>query len=141
MPDLVLGGGETLRRYLARQGKNLCFHAEEGGRFDLAAILPGAERPAAELSCAVLLLWEDGAEEWLGCIRTEQAVSCGFAPQNTLTPASTAPGHGVVTVQRELLRPDGRFIWPQDVPLPEEWSGFPLPEQLMLAGLRLLGAI
>lgn len=140
MPDLVLGGGETLRRYLARQGKDLRFHAEEG-RFELVAILPGAERPAAELSCAVLLLWEDGAETWLNCIRAEQAVSCGFAPQNTLTPASTEPGHSVVTVQRELLRPDGRFIWPQDVPLPEEWSGFPLPEQLILVGLRLLGTI
>lgn len=141
MPDLVLGGGESLRRYLARQGKALRFHAAQGGCFGLAAILPGARRPAAELSCAVLLLWEDGAEEWLGCIRAGQTVSCGFAPQNSLTPASTEPGHSVVTVQRELLRPDGRYVWPQDVPLPEEWSGFSLPEQLMLAGLRLLGAI
>lgn len=141
MPNLVLGGGENLRRYLAQQGKELHFHAERGGRFDLAAILPGAQRPAAALSCAVLLLWEDEAEAWLGCIRAEQAVSCGFAPQNSLTPASTKPGHSVVTVQRELLRPDGRYVWPQDVPLPEEWNGFSLPEQLILTGLRLLGAI
>lgn len=135
----MLGGGKELRRQL-KTGGGLCFSPEEGDGAALAAILPGAEPPQGMLSCGTLLLWESEAERWLGHMQAEQVVSCGFAPQNTLTPASTEPSHALLTVQRELRRPDGRYIWPQDVALPEEWAALPLPQQLMLTGLRLLGA-
>lgn len=141
MRDLVLGCDDALRHGLEKTGRGVCFSAERGDRFTVAAILPGAAMPPGAFSCDTLLLWEAEAERWLGRVEARQAVSCGFAPQNTLTPASTEPAHGIVTVQRELRRPDGQYIWPGDVPIPEEWARFTLPQQLMLTGLRLLGVL
>lgn len=131
---LVLGDCEWLRT------AGVDRRAREGARYDLAAILPDAGEPRARITCHTLLLWETEAARWLEWAEAAQAVSCGFSPQNTLTPASLRRGGGILTVQRELRRPDGRYVWPQDVPVPTRWAALPLPQQLMLTGLHLLGA-
>ncbi len=112
----------------------------EDGFFELAVILRGSGAAGGGFRCGTLLLWEGAGEDCLQAVRAEQVVSCGFSPQNTLTPASTEPGQAVITVQREMKRPDGGYVWPQDIPLPPEWSALPLPRQMVLTGLRLLGA-
>ena len=108
--------------------------------FDLAVVL-AAERAGDDgFRCGTLLIWEEAAEAWLRRIAAEQVISCGFSPKNTLTPASTESERIVITVQREIRRPDGGYVWPQDVSLPKKWSKLPLQQQVMLTGLHLLGA-
>ncbi len=140
MRILVVGGGEELKNVLHLPQERAFSEAVANKWFDLAAILPGCEPRGDKFRCGTLLLWETEAERWLRAAEAEQVVSCGFSARNTLTPASTEPGRVIITVQRELKRPDGSCIWPQDIPLPAEWGRFSLPQQMMLAGLRLLGA-
>ena len=140
MRILVPEGGCEWDKYLHLPRSALFSEVEAEDFFDLAVILPEEKRGAQSFRCGTLLLWEGTGEEWLRAVTAEQVISCGFASQNTLTPASTEPGRSVMTVQRELKRPDGNYIWPQDVPLPEAWAALPMPQQMMLAGLWLLGA-
>lgn len=135
----ILGGDEAFWRFLDAPGDwTFCSVPEEGVCYDLAVLLPALRRLERPLRSRTLLLWEERAETLLGSARGGQVVSCGFAPRNTLTLASLSRDRAVLTVQRELLRPDGGSVAPQDIPLPASWAVLPPEQQVMLAGLRLL---
>ncbi len=122
----MCGGGERFRKILSAP------RAAEG-HFDLAVVWESMPQP---LSCETLLLWEGAVPQ--GELRAGSVVSCGFSPRSSLTLASFSAERAVLSVQRSILRSDGRCILPQDLPLPKEWAELTAAEQVMLAGVALL---
>lgn len=122
----VCGGGEHFRKILG-------VPKTAAGHFDLAVVWGRMPRT---LSCETLLLWEGAVP--LGELRAGRVISCGFSPRSSLTLASLSTERAVLSVQRSILRGDGRCILPQDLPLPKEWAELTAAEQVMLAGVALL---
>ena len=140
MPGIcVYGAGNGFRTLLDGMEHGVRYDpAGEDVCCDLAVFLPGIRRLCGRLHGEVLLLWGESAEALLRKASGQLVVSCGFSPRDTLTVASMEDCRTVLTVQRELLRPDGRRILPQDIPLPECWRTIPAEERVMLAGLLLM---
>ena len=83
--------------------------------------------------CRVLLVPGDCAAP-LAHIAAETVVTYGLSPRDSLTLSSLA--EPVLCVQRQMPRPDGGLVEPQDFPLPDLPG--PAEELLPLLGLRLL---
>lgn len=101
----------------------------------LALTREGCERLAGRsLRCRILLAPGDCPAQLLEQAAAETVISWGMSPRDSLTLSSLA--EPVLCVQRDLPRPDGGVVEPQEFPL----SALPGPaeELLPLLGIRLL---
>ena len=108
-----------------------------GRHWDLLALTAQGCRSLGHglpLHCRILLIPGDCCGALLARLRADTVISYGLSPRDSLTLSSlTEP---MLCVQRELPRPDGDIVEPQDLPLHD------LPDRaeelLALLGVRLL---
>ena len=88
----------------------------------------------ALLLCRILLVPGDCPVVLPNRLGAEAVITYGLSPRDSLTLSSLA--EPVICVQRDLPRPDGTVVEPQELPLPP--LPFPAEQLLPLLGLRLL---
>jgi len=88
----------------------------------------------SEIRCRLLLVPGDAAEEALRHVRAETVITCGLSQRDSLTLSSLETP--MLCVQRQLPRPEGGTVEPQEIPLPTPLHE---PEELLpIFGLKLL---
>lgn len=133
----VLETGDALKcRLEALSGRSSC---PPDARPDLLIVAPEVRRTAGRLSCGTVLL-PGTAAELLARIEAAGAVSYGTSGRDSVTLSSRSGERLVVSLQRELVRPDGTVVERQELVVPASPRLDP-PRALVLAGaLLLLGA-
>ena len=119
-----------------RRGRELLRH-----RWDVLALTESgcqALRRKAErqpiIDCALLLLPGDCSPADIASVRSVSAITYGLSLRDSVTLSSLR--EPVLCVQRELPRPDGGAVEPQEIPL--RFLPGPPERILPLLGLRLL---
>lgn len=92
--------------------------------------------PEVICACGTVLLPEEWTELTALQIRAERVIACGLSSRSSLTLSSMGEREAVLCIQRQLLRPDGGTVEPQELPLPR--MGEPPENALPLLGLGLL---
>ena len=133
----VLEPGDALKRRLeALSGRAACPPEAEP---DLLIVAPEAEGTAGRLSCGTVLL-PGTAAGLLRQIEAAGAVSYGTSGRDSVTLSSRSGERLVVSLQRELVRPDGAVVERQELVVPVSPRLDPLRALALSGALLLLGA-
>jgi hypothetical protein len=134
-------GGEAALCQLLPEGVRKLSDPEElrEKRWDLLALTRDGcgilEGGTLICGCGTLLLPGDLGALALGRVRAERVIGYGLSSRDSLTLSSLGE-QAVLCVQRQLPRPDGGTVEPQEIPLPALELK---PEELLAVfGVRLL---
>lgn len=86
------------------------------------------------IRCCILVVPGEAAEETARHVRADTVITCGLSLRDSLTLSSLE--RPLLCIQRQLLRPDGVLVEPQEIRLPTNIGS---PEQMLpLFALNLL---